>query len=110
MAITLKDLPEYGGKIRTKPQVLINDDSGIGAINEIGGIKLIVDDNIPESKKWIFPYDKYIEYGPEDEWWAIPWEFGHWKTKPVAYQIRLNGENVVICNNEFKDLVRGQYE
>ncbi len=28
-------------------------------------------------KKWVFPYDKYIEYGPEDEWWARKQGFGY---------------------------------
>lgn len=104
--IKLEKPPEAGQKRGTKPQVLISDDKGIGAISCISGINLKVDNNIPEGKKWIFPKDKYIEYGPEDEWWAIPWGFGHWQRKPVAYQVELNGKFVIICNDVFEDLIR----
>lgn len=105
--IKLEKPPEAGQKRPYKPQVLISDDKGpIGAIDCISGIKLIVDNDIPQGQKWVFPKDKYIEYGPEDEWWAIPWGFGHWQRKPVAYQVELNGEFVVVCNDIFKDLIR----
>jgi hypothetical protein len=36
---------------------------------------------------WVFPADRFVEYGPEDEWWAIKCGFGHWEDKPCAVQI-----------------------
>lgn len=26
---------------------------------------------------WVFPEDRFVEYGPEDEWWAKKVGFGH---------------------------------
>lgn len=101
MAITLKDLPEYGGKVGFRPQVFISEPNSLigAAIDVVSGIKVIVDDSVQSNKKWVFPYDKYIQYGPEDLWWAVPWGFGRWVNTPAAYEI--NG--MVICNKEFKE-------
>lgn len=32
---------------------------------------------IQDVKVWVFPSDRFIEYGPEDEWWARRLSFGH---------------------------------
>jgi len=34
-------------------------------------------------ERWEFPYDRYIEYGPEDLWWAVKYGFG--KYVPLYY-------------------------
>jgi len=108
MPITLANLPEYGGKVGTRPQIFIGDCGPLGGIDNLFGIKFVIDDNIGIHKKWVFPYDRFIEYGPEDEWWAIKDGFGHWeeRRKPECYQRNVCGEWVYFCNPEFDKLLR----
>ncbi len=30
-------------------------------------------------REYVFPYDRFVEYGPEDIWWAEPHGFGRWQ-------------------------------
>jgi hypothetical protein len=32
---------------------------------------------ITKQKVWVFPPDRFVQYGPEDEWWARKYGFGH---------------------------------
>jgi hypothetical protein len=71
------------------------------------GIPVIISENIEtlhSCKKWEFPYDRFIEYGPEDEWWARKWGFGKEVdyTKPVAYEMK--GE--IHCNEKFYEMIK----
>ena|ERR1035437_3703381 len=55
-------------------------------------LPLVADPNIPKyDRKWVFPKDRFIEYGPEDFHWAIPLGFGHWEddvTAPVVWKFK----------------------
>lgn len=44
--------------------------------NPIGGDlwSLTIEKTVPV---WVYPRDRFIEYGPEDEWWARKLGFGH---------------------------------
>lgn len=45
--------------------------------DKLYGIPIYKNDYLPRyMKRWEFPYDKYIEYGPEDEIWSRPINFG----------------------------------
>jgi len=52
-------------------------------------------------KVWVFPPDRFVEYGPEDEWWARKYEFGHEHevsetiTVPRAYVSRVGPDGSV---------------
>ena len=30
-------------------------------------------------REYVFPYDRFVEYGPDDMWWAEPHGFGRWR-------------------------------
>lgn len=45
-----------------------------------------------KKKRWVFPYDRFVEYGPEDEGWARFVGFGH--EEEVVETVRI--PNVVI--------------
>ncbi len=47
------------------------------------GIPITLSEYLTETV-WEFPEDKYVEYGPEDLWWAIPNKFGRWVTRPIG--------------------------
>lgn len=36
---------------------------------------------------WEFPKDRFVEYGPEDEWWARKVGFGREVSRPGAIRI-----------------------
>lgn len=58
------------------------------------GLRVVLD-RCMESSEWEFPYDRFIEYGKEDLWWAIPQGFGRWVMKPwdKAYRV---GDSIVM--------------
>lgn len=60
-------------------------------------------DSLMTESVWEFPYDKYIEYGNEDLWWAIPWGFGKFVEKPKAEIIRI-GDHLVMHPEIWKKL------
>lgn len=47
-----------------------------------------VSDFVPaKTTAWEFPRDRFIEYGPEDEWWARKLGFGRPVRRACAYQV-----------------------
>ncbi len=40
-------------------------------------------------KVWVFPEEKFVSYGPEDEWWARKYGFGHEVTRPKQEAVRI---------------------
>lgn len=91
--IKLEKPPEVGQKRPYREQYLF--DPSAGCMPLLMGVKLILDDNLP--KPWQFPYDKFIQYGPEDEWWARKWGFGKEVDGPVCIRYK----DKYICNTLF---------
>lgn len=58
------------------------------------GFPVILDKYMTENV-WEFPYDKYIEYGNEDLWWAIPWGFGKFVEKPKSEIMKVGNQLVM---------------
>lgn len=56
--------------------------------DNLANLQVVTDDQLTE-RVWEFPEDKFIEYGPEDLWWAVKYGFGRWVDKPIykVYQI-----------------------
>ncbi len=42
---------------------------------------------VRKEKRWRFPKDRFIEYGPEDEWWGRKYGFGHEEEVQIAFEI-----------------------
>lgn len=51
-------------------------------------LNVILDKNLTEDK-FIYPQERFVEYGPEDIWWLEKYGFGHWEKVPsnTAYQV-----------------------
>jgi len=47
-------------------------------------------------KRWVFPPDRFVKYGPEDESWARCFSFGH----EVAVEQRLDVPRAVVESND----------
>lgn len=77
------------------------------------GIKIHQDHHLPRFvRAWKFPADQFINYGKEDESWAIPLEFGSYQdtTEPAFFiidKIRINYsyENIFKPNYAYKSLL-----
>ena len=63
------------------------------------GIEIKTDESMTETV-WEFPVDKYVEYGPEDMWWAVKCGFGRWVTRPLnsVYEMNMGFRKVFICH------------
>ncbi len=58
------------------------------------------------TRDWIFPETPYVQYGPEDLWWAVKYRFGKWGPyKPCAFLIR---ENEWIIHPSIAEAIRKQ--
>ena len=45
-------------------------------MNTLNGLQVVTSEHMTDGLKWEFPYDRFVEYGKEDEWWAIKIGFG----------------------------------
>lgn len=53
----------------------------------LDGVEVIVDP-LAVTRPWIFPKERFVEYGPEDEWWARKYGFGHeGEYEPTAFNV-----------------------
>lgn len=44
-------------------------------------------------RRWVFPVERFVQYGPEDERWCRYFGIGHEVTEPGAYQV---GDTLVV--------------
>lgn len=96
MEITMTNNKGIPPKVYRPSQQQYSFDPQYGCSPLLFGIPLIIDENIPGP--WEFPKDRFVEYGPEDEWWARKYGFGReLKGKPSCYKIG----NKLVCNQAF---------
>lgn len=69
----------------------------------MGGIPLIVDDNISTETEWIFPKHRFFEYEPKDEQSCRALGIGYERLKPKAFFINPDQCGVrLLCNKSFE--------
>lgn len=68
----------------------------------MGGIPVIIDDNISTETEWIFPKSRFFEYEPKDEKSCRALGIGYEQLKPKAFFINPNQCGIVLlCNRPF---------
>lgn len=61
----------------------------------LNGLKVILDSSLTDGIEVDRPFHRFIEYGPEDDWWLIKYMGCAWRHIPskTAYQI---GDTLII--------------
>lgn len=54
----------------------------------IFGIEVVVSEFAKEPAVPKFPYDRFVEYGPEDAW-LVKYGIGEMYEKPIAYEVNI---------------------
>ena len=67
------------------------------------GFKIIENPHVPCHRKWIFPKDRFVEWGPEDESYCRFAGFGH---EQITYESFRLGDTLVLHPSVAKELRR----
>jgi hypothetical protein len=62
-------------------------------------------DEMAVTMPWVFPADRYVEYGKEDEWWARKYGFGHpGPAEPCMYLVgQAPGRQILMIHPKLKE-------
>ncbi len=73
-------------------------------MTDLNGIPVTVSE-FAVTKEWEFPKDRFVEYGPEDLWWAVKCGFGRWVTRPGV----MNVGGVLVVHPSIWEAVKQRY-
>lgn len=65
----------------------------VGFFPKINGLEVVFCDYLTETKK-DYPKDRFIEYGPEDDWWLAKYHPGFLQTVPSQTIYRVGNKMV----------------